>query len=161
MGLVAPTERERYAIRRHSVFLILVSWQESCYYPSLQDEGHADRSTFLASSSSSSSVSSFFIFFLLLFFFLLLSSLVRSHSIIYQKRRTLDVKVSFSISRSVLAVVDVEERMKRRRGEENMGERAAEGYAGIEHGTLCANTTIVLHRTFHFNEPSGMHTKPF
>jgi len=33
-----------------------------------------------------------------------------------------------------------------------MGRRAAEEYAGIEHGTLCANMTVVLHRTFHFNE---------
>lgn len=57
------------------------------------------RSTFLASFSSS------FFPFLLLFLLLLLFPFLHSHSIICQKWRTLDVKVSFSISRIVLAVV--------------------------------------------------------
>lgn len=40
--------------------------------------------------------------------------------------------------------------------DEETGEQATKGYTGIEHGTLSANTTIVLHRMFHFNEPSGI-----
>lgn len=56
MGLGAPTERERYAIRRHFdvvCFSSLYLDRRVAITPSLQDEGHAARSTFLASFSSS------------------------------------------------------------------------------------------------------------
>lgn len=96
MGLDAPTKRERYAIRRRFdvvLFLILIPWQERCYYPSLQDEGHEVRSTSLISTFSSFLFFSFFFFLFLLLIFLLLAFC--SHSCPSKARRTLKVVKKF------------------------------------------------------------------
>lgn len=85
---------------------------ESCYYPSLQVEGHAARSTFLASSSSSSSSSSFS------FSSSSLSSPLSSSSFppLYYLKATYVRRKSFILNLTICSrsCVDVEERMKRR-----------------------------------------------
>jgi len=157
-----------------SCFSSLCLARRDGYYPSLQDEGHEVRSIFLASASPSSSSSSsppsfhILLFFLLLFFLLLLSLFLtfRSHSIARQKRRTLEVVKKFRsqshdpFSQSCGCWRTDEEKEEEAVKRTRVNERGEE-YTGIGHGTLSANTTIVLHRTSHFDEPSDMHTKLF